>query len=40
MILEHRRPTSNPNLFSFVDYLYNEMMKVEVEQTAAKTGST
>jgi hypothetical protein len=40
IILERRRLTSNPNLFAFVDYLYDEMMKIEVEQTAAKTGST
>ena len=37
VILERRRITNNPNLFAFVDFLYDEMMKVEVEQTAIKT---
>jgi len=31
VILERRRVTSNPNLFAFVDYLYDEMVKVDVE---------
>jgi hypothetical protein len=34
VILERRRITSNPNLFAFVDYLYDEMVKVDVELSA------
>ena len=37
VIIERRRATNNPNLFAFVDYLYDEMMKVETKQTTAKT---
>ena len=31
VILERRRLTDNPNLFAFVDYLYDEMKKIDVE---------
>ncbi len=31
VILERRRVTNNPNLFAFVDYLYDEMVKVDIE---------
>ena len=31
VILERRRVTNNPNLFAFVDYLYDEMMKIDAE---------
>ncbi len=32
IILERRRLTDNPNLFAYVDYLYDEMNKIDVEQ--------
>ena len=31
VILDRRRITNNPNLFAFVDYLYDEMMKIDIE---------
>ena len=37
VILERRRVTNNQNLFGFVDYLYDEMKKIEAEQAATKT---
>jgi hypothetical protein len=37
VILERRRVTSNPNLFAFVDYLYDEMVKVDVELSTKST---
>ncbi len=36
IILERRRLTDNPNLFAYVDYLYDEMNKIDVEQSSAK----
>ncbi len=35
VIIERRRVTNNPNLFAFVDYLYDEMVKIDV-RTCAK----
>ena len=37
VIVERRRVTNNPNLFAFVDYLYDEMLKIDVEQSSGKT---
>ena len=36
VILERRRLTNNPNLFAFVDYLYDEIKKIDTEQSHVK----